>query len=150
MFTPKGDSAYWLVYSYKHNAWWRANFSGYTDDIVQAGRYTHAQALLCCNQRGTQPDGSPGEVAVVAPEAADQWMKHVSSATGVERERLAQALYRYTAQIYADYELPTPPYAHDEQGYYAGAVDAVLEELRLLKTNDVGAYQRVMQRIREG
>lgn len=148
MFTPKGDPAYWLVYSYEHNAWWRANFSGYTDDIAQAGRYTRAQALTCCNTRDTRPSGLPSEVAVIAPEAADHWMKRKPDAP--RTERLAQALYLYAAKVHADYGLPVPPYAHDEHGYYTGAVDAILEELRLLRTNDAGAYQQVMQWIREG
>lgn len=65
-------TADWLVYSREHNAWWRANRSGYTNDIAQAGRYSKAEAEGCCNKRDEQQDGSPSEVAVIAPEAGEQ------------------------------------------------------------------------------
>lgn len=60
----------WLVYSREHNVWWRANHSGYTNDITQAGRYTKADAEGCCNQRDKQSDGSVSEFAMLAPEAS--------------------------------------------------------------------------------
>ena len=59
----------WLVYSREHNAWWRHNKAGYTTYIDGAGRYTKSDAQGCCNARDEQPDGSPSEVAVIAPEA---------------------------------------------------------------------------------
>ena len=66
--TAMNEHANWLVYSREHNAWWRTNAAGYTNDIAQAGRYAEAGAKFHCNARDKQPDGSPSEVAVIAPE----------------------------------------------------------------------------------
>lgn len=62
--------AMWLVYSREHNAWWRANRSGYTVNIEEAGRYGHDEAQSLCRCRDPQPDRSVSEFAVPAPEAA--------------------------------------------------------------------------------
>lgn len=61
----------WLIYSREHNAWWRANASGYTNEIANAGRYSKVDAEQKCGVRDEQDGGSPSEVAVIAPEAAD-------------------------------------------------------------------------------
>jgi hypothetical protein len=34
----------YLIWSEEHQAWWRANATGYTRSIYQAGRFTQAQA----------------------------------------------------------------------------------------------------------
>lgn len=34
----------WLIWSYKHNMWWRPARAGYTNSVVAAGQYTKAEA----------------------------------------------------------------------------------------------------------
>jgi hypothetical protein len=34
-----------LLWSNKHQAWWRPNAKGYTSDRAEAGRFTQAEAL---------------------------------------------------------------------------------------------------------
>lgn len=67
---PQGR--HWLIYSREHNAFWRPDSSGYTYDIDAAGRYTEEDAKANCTMRDPQRDGSPSEIAVVAPEAIRQ------------------------------------------------------------------------------
>lgn len=62
--------AWWLIYSREHNMFWGPNRCGYTSDIAQAGRYTKDDADKLCGMRDPQPDGTPSEIAVIAPEAA--------------------------------------------------------------------------------
>lgn len=64
------ETAHWLVYSRDHNAFWGPNNGGYFVEIAKAGRYTRPQAEAICRVRKCL-DGTPGEVAVVAPEALD-------------------------------------------------------------------------------
>jgi hypothetical protein len=60
-------SSGWLIWSRYHNAWWKPNESGYTADMMCAGRYDrqHADRLARVRKMG---DGTPGEVVVRAPE----------------------------------------------------------------------------------
>ena len=36
----------YLIWSWKHRAWWAPNGAGYTKDIMEAGRYTQDAAGL--------------------------------------------------------------------------------------------------------
>lgn len=68
---PAATHRVWLVWSNEHTAWWRANSAGYTTDIREAGRYTHAEALSHSRSGRLHPDGKPEEVPVLAPEGVD-------------------------------------------------------------------------------
>jgi hypothetical protein len=35
----------YLLWSNKHNAWWRPDSCGYTDKVEEAGEYTEAEAV---------------------------------------------------------------------------------------------------------
>lgn len=52
----------WLVWSNEHGAWWRADRSGYTGSITEAGRYTFDEAV-----RSMGPKVRP-EAMVPSPE----------------------------------------------------------------------------------
>ncbi|WEK05726.1 MAG: hypothetical protein P0Y65_05585 [Candidatus Devosia phytovorans] len=39
-----GNAAPWMIYARDHNAYYRANYSGYTTDTISAGRYTRDEA----------------------------------------------------------------------------------------------------------
>jgi hypothetical protein len=43
--TPIDDPVIYLLWSGRHEGWWRPDARGYTSDIDQAGRYTRAEAL---------------------------------------------------------------------------------------------------------
>lgn len=58
----------WLVWSNEHRCWWGPNFSGYTNDVLQAGRYTREQSVEACGRRSWEPGKPPPEVMVAAPE----------------------------------------------------------------------------------
>lgn len=40
-----GDQAPWMIWARDHDAYYRANYAGYTTDTISAGRYTHDEAL---------------------------------------------------------------------------------------------------------
>lgn len=98
---------YWLVWSNEHNAYWRPNKCGYTQDVAQAGRYPVAEADSICQD--AEPgrvhlsrDGSiPPEVMVPAPELTD-WLLSDRTAksivdmadTATESSNPAQKHYR--------------------------------------------------------
>jgi hypothetical protein len=63
----------YLVFSNHYRAYWGPNQSGYTEDVWEAGRYTHDEAKVICQARGRrQGDEPPHEVVVLAPEAGRQ------------------------------------------------------------------------------
>lgn len=76
----------YLVWSNQHRMWWRANHSGYTEFIEEAGRYSRADAekivtsaTLAGQLDEPQQDPVTGlryarssEVMVLAPEDIDQ------------------------------------------------------------------------------
>ena len=39
------DKIYFLVWSFEHDSWWRADWNGYTKNIDEAGRYLYASCL---------------------------------------------------------------------------------------------------------
>lgn len=57
----------WLVWSTEHQLFWRANKCGYTPSLFEAGRYSLAEALACCNTRSFEGQACP-ELPVPAPE----------------------------------------------------------------------------------
>lgn len=83
----------WLVWSREHNAWWRPNSAGYTDNVFNAGRYAEWEARdICRGGRDPQRDGSPSEVAIPAPELSHIFARRVWAAwnacQGIETEEL--------------------------------------------------------------
>lgn len=58
----------WLVWSNEHKAWWGPSSSGYRLKVEQAGRYTWAEALRCCESRTYSGEKMPPEVPVPSPE----------------------------------------------------------------------------------
>lgn len=56
-----------LLWSNRYETWWRPNLAGYTTDVWQAGRYTHAEAAA--EARCDMHEDPPSIVAVPAPEA---------------------------------------------------------------------------------
>lgn len=63
------DRKFWLIYSRKHNMFWRHSESGYTDEIKTAGRYTKKQADSICNSPDRCPGGGPDRFMLPAPES---------------------------------------------------------------------------------
>lgn len=59
----------WLVWSNRHNNWWRAWGCGYTLGLREAGRYSHEAALAIC-ERTAWESGVPSEVMIPAPDAS--------------------------------------------------------------------------------
>lgn len=60
----------WLVWSYEHDAWWRAGRAGYSTNVLGAGFYTEQDAADCCDKRGwvSHKQGMPPEMMCPAPE----------------------------------------------------------------------------------
>jgi len=59
-------SAYYLIWSNEHRAWWRPGGAGYTIRSEAAGRYSHGQAVaICASARdGWMPGLAPPEIPV--------------------------------------------------------------------------------------
>ena len=59
-----------LVYSRKHNMWWRPGCAGYTPFMEEAGRYVKGIAEHICQSANahTPMDDGPAEFMVPAPE----------------------------------------------------------------------------------
>jgi hypothetical protein len=69
--TPPGLEGY-LVWSFEHRAWWRGMCSGYTRDVVEAGRYSLEQARdICITANQYLPEDKPNEVLVPEDELAE-------------------------------------------------------------------------------
>jgi hypothetical protein len=56
-----------LLWSNRYEMWWKPNRAGYTTDVWEAGRYTHAEAVA--EARCDMHETPPSIVAVPAPEA---------------------------------------------------------------------------------
>jgi hypothetical protein len=59
-----------LVWSHKHQAWWGPGHAGYTTDLMQAGRYTRAEALDICRNAlpGQWKPGKPFPELMIAEQ----------------------------------------------------------------------------------
>lgn len=77
MPTRQPEQERFLVWSNEHRSWWRANHMGYTGIIGQAGRYTRneAEAIVRNANLHTDPNDTPNEVMVLAPEAITPEMR---------------------------------------------------------------------------
>lgn len=40
----------WLIWSLEHEAWWKPGKSGYTRNVLEAGRYTQLEAIEICHE----------------------------------------------------------------------------------------------------
>lgn len=63
----------YLIWSHEHMQWWLPGQAGYTSRLSEAGRYTHAEALMLCAQAipGTaRRIGALPELPVRAPDVA--------------------------------------------------------------------------------
>lgn len=38
----------YIIWSFEHKAWWRSGRQGYTEDVMEAGKYTFAEAEEIC------------------------------------------------------------------------------------------------------
>ncbi len=70
------DHISFLLWSNKHQAWWRPDGRGYTDDIAQAGAYTKEQAVEAVVQSSYHQDRTQVTLMVAAPPG---WMPPASS-----------------------------------------------------------------------
>lgn len=69
--------ARYLVWSLEWRQWWKADGSGYTSDLWQAGRFNEADAVAACGFRSwtPAPNGDmqvPPEVMILAPDQTDE------------------------------------------------------------------------------
>lgn len=56
-----------LLWSNKHQAWWRPDGRGYTEDIAEAGAYTEAQAVEAVTRSALCMDRNRVTLMVAAP-----------------------------------------------------------------------------------
>jgi hypothetical protein len=63
----------YLVWSSINNAWWRANRSGYSRTLDEAGRYTRKEAIAICalSRDGWNGLMPPTEVPVLEADAIE-------------------------------------------------------------------------------
>ena len=56
----------YLIWSHEHGGWWKPNRVGYTPDWMQAGSYSHDEALEICTNalNGWRPGRAFNEVPV--------------------------------------------------------------------------------------
>lgn len=52
--TGRTSARIYRIWSGEHQAWWRANFCGYTDDPAQVGLYTKAEAASALRTAGRE------------------------------------------------------------------------------------------------
>lgn len=57
----------YLLWSNKHDAWWRPGAQGYTEDIAEAGEYTEAEAVARVKQSALHGDRAKVTLMVAAP-----------------------------------------------------------------------------------
>lgn len=63
------DDVLFLLWSNKHQMWWRAAARGYSPDIADAGRYTEAEAVKRVVQSAYHDSVDKVTCMVVAPPA---------------------------------------------------------------------------------
>lgn len=62
----------WLILNTRRGVWWRANQAGYTEDVLEAGRYGDEEALQIVERMNYQPDG--GDPVKLVP-ANEHWLQ---------------------------------------------------------------------------
>lgn len=72
---PRGPRPVYLLWSHKHNAWWRPDGWGYTDNIDDAGRFAERDAVRYV-VRSAQCGVLEHVTSMVA--APDNWQRPVS------------------------------------------------------------------------
>lgn len=62
----------YLIWSQEHGAWWGRDAMGYTRSILNAGRYSHAEAIQMVKDANAHlPPGDFNEIELVDPLAGD-------------------------------------------------------------------------------
>ena len=69
---PAGRLLY-VLWSNKHQMWWRPRSRGYTDDITEAGRYTEADALARVLRSAFHGDLAKATCMVADPAGQPGW-----------------------------------------------------------------------------
>lgn len=66
----------YLVWSNEHRAWWRADSSGYTRNVAQAGLYTRDDAISISHKArdGWEPGDLPDEIPVLLADTP-RWVQ---------------------------------------------------------------------------
>jgi hypothetical protein len=54
----------WLIWSIEHNAWWKPNQNGYTQEKTGAGRYTFEQACKIVRIANIYSNNAPNEAMI--------------------------------------------------------------------------------------
>ena len=70
MMIRREDDVVYLLWSFKHSAWWKPGDWGYTEDIGQAGRYGRNEAVERVVQSAQCGDVAQVTAMVAAP---DNW-----------------------------------------------------------------------------
>jgi hypothetical protein len=60
------DYSMWFIWSIEHNAWWRPNAQGYTQDKKEAGLYPYLQALKIVLEANAYTKNTPNEAMILA------------------------------------------------------------------------------------
>lgn len=71
---PSAFEEWYLIWSVDWKQWWRADKSGYSPSISDAGRYTRDEAETICNRPAHRcgfTNVGPSEVMLLAPESVD-------------------------------------------------------------------------------
>lgn len=88
----------YLLWSNKHDAWWKAGGWGYTPDITEAGRFTEPDVVRNVLQSALHGDKAKATLAVAAPE---NWAEPVPPTTAafdrvfaarMKRERIVRGM----------------------------------------------------------
>ncbi len=54
----------WLIWSIEHNAWWKPNENGYTQERDEAGKYTFGQACSIVKIANINSNNAPNEAMI--------------------------------------------------------------------------------------
>ncbi len=65
------DNAKYYIWSFEHNAWWRGGEWGYTNDIGEAGIYSHEVANKICLDANVHGNNISNIQECMVPVAVD-------------------------------------------------------------------------------